>query len=154
MGFRFPLASVQEQLRALAISKLQTGRVFHIEENLHTIFFQQVPIEICDQIEATLRVKDGYYGIGLFRHGIFFGDVTFALRNGETLVNPSLVETYIHQASIILHRRFTEAALQESEARYRGIVDDQTELVTRFLPGLDSYVCKQFSMPFFSERAP
>ncbi|HJX56789.1 MAG TPA: PAS domain-containing protein, partial [Methanoregula sp.] len=72
MGFRFPLASVPEQLRTLAFSKLRTGRVFHIEENLHTIFFEQVPTVVCDQIEVTLDVKDGYYGIGLSRHGIFF----------------------------------------------------------------------------------
>jgi len=133
MGFRFPLASVSEQLRILAFSNLQTGRVFHVEENLHTIFFEQVPTAVCDQIEATLDVKDGYYGIGLSRHGIFFGNVTFALRNGETLSNISLIETYVHQAAIVLHRRLTEEALKKSEARYRGIVEDQTEFVTRFL---------------------
>ena len=72
MGFRIPLASVQEQLRTLAFGKLRTGRVFHVEENLYTIFFQQEPNEICDQIEATLGVKDGYYGIGLSRAGDIF----------------------------------------------------------------------------------
>jgi PAS domain S-box-containing protein len=134
LGFRFPLGTVPEQLRTLSFNQLQTGRVIHIEENLYDIFFQQIPPDVCDRIEASLGVKDGYYCIGLFRHGIFFGNVTFALRKGKTLHNPSLVETYIHQASIILHRKFSEEALKESEARYRGIVDDQTELVIRFLP--------------------
>ncbi|MBW4691248.1 MAG: PAS domain S-box protein [Lyngbya sp. HA4199-MV5] len=34
----------------------------------------------------------------------------------------------------ITERRRAETALQESEARYRAIVEDQTELITRFLP--------------------
>ncbi len=128
---------------------MRTGRVFHIEESLYNICFQQVPQAVCDRIEETLRVKDGYYGIGLFRHGIFFGNVTFALRNGETLTNASLIETYIHQASIVLHRRLTEEALKKSEARYRGIVEDQTEFVTRFLPDwtltyVNDSVCRYF----------
>ena len=149
MGFQFPLRTVPEQLRTLSLSKLRTGRVFQIEESLYDICFQQVPPAICDRIEETLHTKDGYYGIGLFRHGIFFGDVTFALRNGETLTNASLVETYIHQASIVLHRRLTEEALKKSEARYRGIVEDQTEFVTRFLPDwtltyVNDSVCRYF----------
>ena len=153
LGFRF-LRTVPEQLRTLSFNALQTGRVIHVEENLYDIFFHQIPPDVCERIEATLGGKDDYYGIGLFRFGIFFGNVTFALPKGKSVPNPSLIETYIHQASIVLHRRLTGEALKESEARYRGIVDDQTELVTRFLPGLDPYVCKQFSMPFFPERAP
>jgi PAS domain S-box-containing protein len=35
----------------------------------------------------------------------------------------------------IVERRRAEAALRDSEARYRGIVEDQTELICRFLPG-------------------
>lgn len=40
---------------------------------------------------------------------------------------------------IVMHRdisdrKATELALQQSEARYRAIVEDQTELITRFLP--------------------
>ena len=149
LGFRFSLRTVPEQLRTLSFNALQTGRVIHIEENLYDIFFHQIPPDVCDRIEATLGGKDDYYGIGLFRFGIFFGNVTFALPKGKSVPNPSLIETYIHQASIVLHRRLTGEALKESEARYRGIVDDQTELVTRFLPDwtltfVNSSVCRFF----------
>lgn len=38
-------------------------------------------------------------------------------------------------ASVFEERRAREEALRESEARYRGVVEDQTELICRFLPG-------------------
>jgi PAS domain-containing protein len=34
----------------------------------------------------------------------------------------------------ITDRKQTELALQQSEARYRAIVEDQTEMINRFLP--------------------
>ncbi|HSD75345.1 MAG TPA: ATP-binding protein, partial [Steroidobacteraceae bacterium] len=37
-------------------------------------------------------------------------------------------------ASLVEERRAKSAALKESEARYRSIVEDQTELICRFLP--------------------
>ena len=37
-------------------------------------------------------------------------------------------------ASVVAERRGKEEALRESEARYRAVVEDQTELICRFLP--------------------
>jgi PAS domain S-box-containing protein len=37
-------------------------------------------------------------------------------------------------AAVVRERRDKEKALQESEARYRAVVEDQTELICRFLP--------------------
>ncbi len=44
------------------------------------------------------------------------------------------VTDYIGTFIDISDRKQSEAALQESEARYRAVVEDQTELITRFLP--------------------
>jgi PAS domain S-box-containing protein len=41
---------------------------------------------------------------------------------------------YITQIQDITERKRTEAALQQSQKRYRAIVEDQTELITRFQP--------------------
>ncbi|MBW4582259.1 MAG: PAS domain S-box protein [Tildeniella nuda ZEHNDER 1965/U140] len=57
------------------------------------------------------------------------------------LLNASLVRDeqgnplhFIAQIQDITTRKQIEAALQENEARYRAIVEDQTELICRFLP--------------------
>ena len=141
--------TVPAPLRTLALNELLKGKLFHTDESLYNFFFQQIPVDTCDRIKETLNLGDRYYGIGLVRHGILFGVVTFSLRKGETVNNSSLIETFIRQASIVLHRRLTEDSLRKSEARYRGIVEDQTEFVTRFLPDgtltyVNDSVCRYF----------
>jgi PAS domain S-box-containing protein len=150
-GFRISLRTVPAPLKTFALSTLREGKLFHTDESLYTFLFQQVPIDICDRIQDTLNLGDRYYGIGLVRHGILFGIVVFLLRKGETVPNSSLIETFIRQASVVLHRRLFEDSLKKSEARYRGIIEDQTELITRFLPdGILTYVndsvCRYFQM--------
>lgn len=39
-----------------------------------------------------------------------------------------------HKLALVVRERRTEAALKESEARYRGVVEDQTEFICRFRP--------------------
>jgi PAS domain S-box-containing protein len=54
-------------------------------------------------------------------------------------------------ASVVAERRSKEEALRESEARYRAVVEDQTELICRFLPdGTITFVngayCRYFQL--------
>ncbi|MDD1700072.1 MAG: PAS domain S-box protein [Methanoregula sp.] len=134
IGFQFPLGTIPAPLKTLAISSILEGKLFYTDESLYNFFFQQIPIDICERIKETLNLGDRYYGIGLVRHGRLFGIVTFSLRKGETVPNSSLIETFVRQVSISLHRRIIEDSLRNSEAQYRGIVEDQTEFITRFLP--------------------
>jgi PAS domain S-box-containing protein len=152
-GFRYSLRTVPAPLKTFALSTLREGKLFHTDESLYNFFFQQVPVDICDRIKETLNLEDRYYGIGLVRHGILFGIVVFLLRKGETVPNSSLIETFIRQASVVLHRRLTEDSLKKSESRYRGIVEDQTEFVTRFLPdGTLTYVNDSLCRYFLTDR--
>jgi PAS domain S-box-containing protein len=134
IGFQFKLRTIPPLLRTLALNELLKGVLFNTDESLYNFFFQQIPADTCERIKDILNLGDTYYGLGLVRHGTLFGAVCFSLRKGETVSNSSLIETYIHQASIVLHRRLTDDALKESETRYRGIVEDQTEFIIRFLP--------------------
>ncbi|MCK9591554.1 MAG: PAS domain S-box protein [Methanoregula sp.] len=154
LGFQFKLNSVPASLRTFALNIIREGKIFHTDESLYNFFFQQIPEDICDRIKETLNLGDRYYGIGLIRHGSLFGAVAFSLRKGEALHNSLLIETYIRQASIVLHRRYTDDALKASETKYRGIVEDQTEFVTRFLPdGTLTYVNNSVCRYFQKERA-
>ena len=54
----------------------------------------------------------------------------------------------------ITDRKAAEQALQEGEARYRGIVEDQTELICRYLPdGRLSYVNEAYARYFGKDRS-
>jgi PAS domain S-box-containing protein len=71
-----------------------------------------------------------------------------------------------HKILLVVKERQTEAALRESEARYRGVVEDQTEFICRFRPdGTITFVnaayCRYFGRSFsevigirFSPRIP
>ena len=103
----------------------------HIEENLHTIFFQQIPQDSCDTIKKDLDLGDSLYTIGLTRYGILFGNVSFSLRKGETLTNSSIIETFVRQASVVLHRKSTDDALKASESRYRSVIENIQDVFYR-----------------------
>lgn len=45
---------------------------------------------------------------------------------------PAIIERVLHQRQIIKEKRQAEAELRASEARYRAVVEDQTELICRF----------------------
>ncbi len=149
LGFQFNLSVMPEDQKMHFFGAQHAGKLVHVEENLHTIFFQQISQDACDAIKKGLDLGESLYTIGLTRHGILFGNVSFSPRKGETVTSSSIIETFVRQASIVLHRRRTDDALKSSEARYRGIVEDQTEFVTRFLPdGTLTYgndaVCRYF----------
>ena len=130
-GFQFPLRTIPAPLRTLALNELTKGKVFYTGESIYNLFFQLVPVDICDQIKETLNLGERHYGIGLVRHGILFGNVAFLLRNGETVKNSPLIETFVHQASIGLHRRVTEDALMKSEKLYRSVIENIQDVFYR-----------------------
>lgn len=100
-----------------------TGRVYNPHKNLYNIFFQQVPGEICTEIENALNLGE-FYSIGMTWQGTLFGNITFALRKGQELKEGSLVETYTRAASIFLQRSLAENALRESENLYRSVIEN------------------------------
>ena len=92
----------------------------HFEENLYTIFFQQIPQDTCDMIKKDLNLGDEHLLHRTVRHGILFGNVSFSPRKGETVTNSSIIETFVRQASVVLHRRMTDDALKASEVTVPG----------------------------------
>lgn len=54
--------------------------------------------------------------------------------SGNIIYAVNIFQDITEQQAVLSERKRVEAALQESESRYRGIVEDQTELVSRFSP--------------------
>ncbi|MCK7484582.1 MAG: PAS domain-containing protein [Bacillus subtilis] len=68
------------------------------------------------------------------RGDMLFGNTLLLFHAGSGTPDLAPIEAYIHQASIALQRRIAEDAPAQSEVRYRGIVEDQTELIIRYHP--------------------
>ncbi|HUT39207.1 MAG TPA: PAS domain S-box protein [Methanoregula sp.] len=130
-GFQFNINLLPEEQKMKFFSGLKERKLVHIEENLHTIFFRQVPQNTCDLIRAGLDLEDELYTIGLTRHGIIFGNVSFSPRKGEKVTNVSIIEMFIRQASIVLHRRLTDDALKSSEKLYRSVIENIQDVFYR-----------------------
>ncbi|MBD2560219.1 MULTISPECIES: PAS domain S-box protein [Nostoc] len=80
---------------------------------------------------------------------------TIWVRNQANLVLCADGQTQVLQGLVfdITERKQVEAALQESEARYRAILEDQTELIARCLPdGIVTFVNEAFCRFFGLKR--
>ncbi len=95
--------------------------------------FACAPILVDGEVAGFLNLDSGTPGFYTQQHAerlqAFAGHASIALKNAR------LYATVQRYAAELEHRVAERAAaLQESEARYRAIVEDQTELICRFLP--------------------
>jgi PAS domain S-box-containing protein len=130
-GFTFNLGVLAEKQKKGFLRTILAGKIVVVEENLYDIFFRQIPQGTCDKIKEELNLGDNVYTIGLVRHGNIFGSVTFSPKKGNGAINASLIETFVRQASIVLHRRKTDNTLKESEKLYRSVIENIQDVFYR-----------------------
>ncbi|MBD2022717.1 PAS domain S-box protein, partial [Leptolyngbya sp. FACHB-36] len=88
----------------------------------------------------------------LIVHGTFFGSIGFDNCSTACIWETATIDLLAASAAALslgLERRQMENDLRTSEARYRAIVEDQTDLVCRFLPDttltfVNGAYCRQF----------
>jgi len=83
---------------------------------LYHLFIFTFPEEACKRIEESCSLGKIYL-IGCTSMGELFGHVAFALRKGDTVRNPELIEAFVNQASVALLRWKTRKAAEEEIAR-------------------------------------
>jgi PAS domain S-box-containing protein len=100
-----------------------------VSGGVYDLAFQRVPLVVCRAIEKAFGIRQ-VYSAGLVCGGQLFGMVVMILTGDQAdLVRPNFVQTFISQAAIVLQRRRAEEALQESEARYRLLLEEASELI-------------------------
>jgi PAS domain S-box-containing protein len=84
--------------------------------------------EMRDRLLEALALKDGKFS----EYQVRAADGTYRHQTWATFVLPNT--DLISIGYDITERKLAEQALNTSEARYRGVVEDQTEIISRYLP--------------------
>lgn len=71
------------------------------------------------------------YTIGIADRSINFGSLHIFTKNPGLEINQPLIESFIHQCSLAIAKTQTYHALVESEAKYRLLVENQTDVVIK-----------------------
>jgi PAS domain S-box-containing protein len=117
-----------------ALVAMKTGRIRRIPGDVYYTMFGTVPMGISRQIEQSLAMEGDKYAVGMISGDRLLGAILIVPKKGQQFRHRDLIEIYLQQASIALAQRLDADALRQSEARFRAIVEDQTEFVIRFLP--------------------
>ncbi|MEQ8189169.1 MAG: ATP-binding protein, partial [Candidatus Eremiobacterota bacterium] len=102
-GMTFP---VDEQTK----NQLISGKLLKIKGGLYEFSFNFIPPELCKKIEYDFNIGN-IYTIGFTRKGELFGNMSIVTGKGSELKNRDIIETFINQASVALHRKHAEEEL-------------------------------------------
>jgi PAS domain S-box-containing protein len=127
--------------------ELQPGMVFDLSQTYCVVTIESdkpIGFEFAKASEwvthpcyRTFRLE-AYLGMRVMVNGKPYGTLNFSSlvprARRFTEVDRDLIELMAQWIGTTLESHQAEASLQQSEARYRAVVEDQTELICRFLP--------------------
>ena len=117
-----------------------TGRLEFLPDGLYTIMVRKYPKAICNIIERLFNIRF-VYTMGFVFHGRHIGGIGI-LADAESAVEPNrlIIENIVAQAAAILTRIRTENTLQESNEKYRILLEDSPDPIFSFTPeGMYTY---------------
>lgn len=90
---------------------LMTGRLHTVKGGLRELTFNRLSQKLSSLIERKFNLGK-IYSMGFTIRGQLYGNVVIIRQKDEELSYPELVEAFIHQAAIALHRHVAESNLQ------------------------------------------
>lgn len=105
---------------------LTSGRLERVPGGLYDLAVGSIPKAACDGIEKILGLKDAY-AMGFSWSGKLFGSAIVFMFRGSQMRDPSIIETFIRQASIAFQRRQAEEALRKANEELEIRIKRRTE---------------------------
>ncbi|OHD18261.1 MAG: hypothetical protein A2Y34_05875 [Spirochaetes bacterium GWC1_27_15] len=110
--------------------KLLESSLYIVKHGIYEITSNLFPEEKCNKIEEILNIGT-IYAMGFARGNDLLGNIIIFTQKNKPLDQKSIniIETFVHQASILIQKRLMEKSLKESEERYRRLVSQLPELI-------------------------
>ncbi|MEQ8171512.1 MAG: response regulator [Candidatus Eremiobacterota bacterium] len=93
-----------------AKNQLVSGKLLKIKGGLYEFSFKTLPLELAKKFEHDFNMGN-IYTIGFTRKGELFGNVSIVTEKGRNFKHQDIIETFINQASVALHRKHAEEEL-------------------------------------------
>lgn len=107
------------------------GAVINLKDNLDIFQFREIKFENFVQIIDKLKVHK-IYNITLARHNKLLGNITILTLNKSIIKFKHIIETFVHQVSVALHRSQLEFELLKSKEK----AEESDMLKTAFLANM------------------
>jgi PAS domain S-box-containing protein len=109
----------------------QEHSMYPVSGGLYKTTLGQIPQNECVQLEKVLKLSN-YYTMGLLKGGNLYGVVLIATKSSQVIREEKIIETFLFQASISLHRKQLENELIRAKEK----AEESDRLKSAFLANM------------------
>lgn len=130
MGFNFigMKGSIKEDYN----SNHNPGKLYRFDNDIFEMSNRKIPKKVSKAIVSLLSIKD-VQSISIHHHSSLFGNIAIVRNNKCKSLDVELIEAFISQVSVFIHRINANNALQESQLRLNNMIGNIKGVVYRCL---------------------